>query len=106
SLRQSHSSSVHGETKSTFSADVTNRLCSGVMRMPSNRPCSLLLFDLWDAVYLDLFPFCPAFLAPFAFPPTGIALNFRVISISDCSTPIRSRLDAPTNPTQSVRSFT
>ena len=36
----------------------------------------------------------------------GMALNRRVMSMSDCSTPIRSRLEAPTKPTHSVCWFT
>jgi hypothetical protein len=36
---------------------------------------------------------------------TGIFLNFRVRFVSDSSTPSRSRLDAPTKPTQSVCSL-
>ena len=49
------------------------------------------------AGFTGLGDFCQALAAG-----TGIALNRRVMSTNDCSTPIRSRLDAPTNPTQSV----
>src|SRR5207249_5612214 len=47
-------------------------------------------FEIWSLIFVR----------------TGMALNRRVISISDCSTPMRSRLEAPTKPTQSVRSLT
>src|SRR5437879_5319885 len=77
SLRQSHSSSVQRDTKSTFSAAVTKRCFSTLMWQSAQR----LFFE-----EADLFE--NAFAAG-----AGIALKRLVISTSDCSTPIRSRLE-------------